>query len=105
MFVFPYKDLGKRVDGAGNNLLIFGNQLFSYTNESSFLEINSIQSQEQQLPILAYQKVVITSLNYKRLKSNVEKYNEWLSTDHLAIATQWFLHNPKSPISDSFEVV
>ena len=48
---------------------------------------------------------MITRHDYKRMKDNLGNYQEWLSKEHLNLTCQWFLRNPQSHLSDSFEVI
>jgi len=52
-----------------------------------------------------YKGCMITRLLYEALKDDCGKYQELLYGDHLYLTCQWFLRNPQSHLSDSFDVV
>ena len=52
-----------------------------------------------------YKGCLITQYLYKILKEDCGQYKAYLHTDHLGLVSQWFLQNPESHLSESFEVV
>ena len=105
MVVFPYKDIGRRVNAVGSDLGLFGNMLFGFSDTNTYLHSIDYQSQNRHLQGFSYQKAVITVLDYKKLKNNLKAHDVWWNCEHLSICTQWLLRNPSSSVTDAFDVI
>ena len=69
MLYFPYRDLGKRVDTATKDLLIFGHPLFSFTDDSTHLQSYQPGLLYKKEKHSMYKTVILTRQNYYKLKA------------------------------------
>ena len=87
------------------DLCIFGHRSFHFTDDYVFLHPEQMEANLDPLQDKQYNGSMITKLLYKALKNDHGNYKEWLYDKHLYLTCQWFLCNPQSHLSDSFEVV
>lgn len=99
MITYPYLEYGQRLDEATSDLLIFGHPVFRFFNQTSFLLKPDLNSKWD------YELVDMYPGSYTSLKKDLGKYKEYLSSGHLCLTSQWFKHNPNSPISQGYEIV
>ena len=100
MFQFPYKDLGLRIDHAGSSLPIFGHQLFAFTEPNAHLETYYSLWQGK-----SFRKAKLNQQCYTTLKGSSDNNKEFLSTEHLALTSEWFWGNSNSKVTEMFDVV
>lgn len=91
MTYFPFRELGKILDCTTSDLVIFGHQLFSFTDKSAYVEKVDLVGRLKKMEELSYCLVVITSEVYKKLKTNLGRYDAWMNTEHMNLVSSWFL--------------
>lgn len=89
-------DLGKQLDCAMPDLLILDHQLFTFTDESTYVETVKVVGRNNKLEGPSHHLVIITLNLYWKMKANLGTYDMWLGTDHLDLVLSWFMHNHNS---------
>ena len=108
MLEFPFKDFGKRVDSAGKSLTILGNPLFNFTEDTDIIKSVKRQVHFGFLQSNSHERAVISVANYSILKNDIGftgKYKQWFSGEHLALSSQYLLHNKNLIITDTFDLI
>ena len=107
MLYFPYRDQGQRIDLATKDLLLFGNQLFSFLDDTTYLKSYLPKPYQQKQPHSMYKTVGLNRKQYYRLKATAPKNKnaQWLSIEHMGLFFQWMERNDSSPFSQSFEII
>ena len=79
---------------------ILGHQLFAFTDPNAHLETNN-----SLLKGKSYRKAVLNKQCYTTLKESSDNNQEYLSTEHLTLTSEWFCCNSNSKVTEMFDVV
>ena len=86
-------------------MLFFGNGLFGFTDESTYLESVNVVGRKKKLEGPSYRLVIVNQENYLSMKNNLGRYDKWMNTDHLALTSSWMMRNQQSKVTDAFDVI
>jgi hypothetical protein len=107
MLQFSYKEQGQRVDMATKDLLIIGQSLFSFIENTNYLPVYLAGYAKPPEMNSLFKTVNLTRQHYYRLKakSSRNKKEEWLNIEHMGLVFQWFGRDPLSPVTSTYEIL